>query len=34
MEHLATLSTTLIAALPVSLLLVIGCTCWIFRRRS
>jgi hypothetical protein len=32
MEHLATLSSTLIAALPVSLILVIGSAWWIFRR--
>lgn len=31
MEHFATLFTTLIAALPASLLLVVGCTWWIFR---
>jgi hypothetical protein len=32
MEHLATLSSTLIAALPASLILVIGSVWWIFRR--
>lgn len=32
MEHLATLTSTLIAALPASLVLVIGSTWWIFRR--
>jgi hypothetical protein len=32
MEHLATLSSTLIAGLPVSLILVIGSAWWIFRR--
>jgi hypothetical protein len=32
MEHLATLSSTLIAALPFSLILVIGSVWWIFRR--
>jgi hypothetical protein len=32
MEHLATLASTLIAALPASMVLVIASTWWIFRR--